>query len=269
MGLLDWVIPPNPYKLEKKKDVDGLLKALSYRLRATIRRQAADALGELGGGRAVEPLVRAMDDAQADVRAAAAAALGRLGDARALGRLISALSDAGVQVRLRSIEALGKLGDDRAIEPLLGCLDASDNELVLAARSSLQGWKKEERVNQALEKAEASLIERRRGRAEGWWKGRSSAKCDACSGAVAKSSGYLLDSCEMVSSRAYIRYAVSLRKTIMRASGGLSVPGLSTSMTDMLFDPILEVKVIWDVRGTATPWLVCEGCYQRYFRAQA
>ena len=65
--------PPDVEKMKAKRDVDGLIKALQYkRMRNTgivefdntapVRKQAADALGELGDARAIEPLIVALDD---------------------------------------------------------------------------------------------------------------------------------------------------------------------------------------------------------------
>jgi len=51
MGLFE----PNVEKLEKKKNVKGLIKALRHE-DVHVRWSAAEALGEIGDARAVEPL---------------------------------------------------------------------------------------------------------------------------------------------------------------------------------------------------------------------
>lgn len=92
-----------------------------------VRLKAASALGHLGDGRAVEPLIACVRNEQEDddVRAAAARSLGDLGDARAVEALITCLqqSDEGTAgTGAAAAEALGRLGDRRAVEPLLACI---------------------------------------------------------------------------------------------------------------------------------------------------
>jgi len=115
--------PPNVRNLTAKRDVKGLIKALTYRGDLSVRRDAAHALGELGDERAVEPLLARLKDSVWMVRAAAAWALGELGDARAVEPLIVALQDPEGWVRGMAASALGEIGDTRAIEPLLASLE--------------------------------------------------------------------------------------------------------------------------------------------------
>lgn len=67
---------------------------------------AARALGEIGGGDAVEPLVAALRDPREDVRRAAAGALGRIGDERAVEPLSRTLDDSYASVRERARSAI-------------------------------------------------------------------------------------------------------------------------------------------------------------------
>ena len=111
---------------------------------------AAEALGELGDARAVEPLITCLHDYDGVLRGYAIRALGKLGDARAveplivclkdqqwsssaaealskMGKpavepLIACLKDQNVVPRFGAIKALGQLGDARAVEPLIACL---------------------------------------------------------------------------------------------------------------------------------------------------
>jgi HEAT repeat protein len=55
-----------------------------------VRRDAAEALGEIGDARTVEPLIAVLKDKDRDVRWHAASALGEIGDARAVDPLIAA-----------------------------------------------------------------------------------------------------------------------------------------------------------------------------------
>jgi HEAT repeat protein len=73
---------------------------------------AAGALEEIGGARAVEPLIKALDSSYRNVRRAAAEVLGEIGDTRAVEPLIKALGDEDDVVREAAKEALKNLGHD-------------------------------------------------------------------------------------------------------------------------------------------------------------
>lgn len=78
------------------------------------------------GSAAVEPLLAALEDPNANVRAGAARALGKIGDIRALGSLIFRLRvDADAEVRKSAVWAM-HLGGTRAVEPLIEALHDSD-----------------------------------------------------------------------------------------------------------------------------------------------
>lgn len=81
---------PDIKKMKTNKDVEGLIEALKHK-DLTVRRQAAEALGELGDDRAVEPLIGALKDKDTWLRWCAAEALGKIGDERAVKHLIEAL----------------------------------------------------------------------------------------------------------------------------------------------------------------------------------
>jgi len=102
-GQLDVVV----FKL--RRDVDGLVRALAPENDYDVREAAADALGEIGDPRAVEPLIAALGDPDGDVREAAAEALGTIGDPRAVGPLTAALKDPSGGVRQEAEKALARL----------------------------------------------------------------------------------------------------------------------------------------------------------------
>jgi len=147
MGLFG---PPNVEKLAQKGAVKRLVQALGYRDDWTIRRAAAEALGQLGARqadaalrtRAVAPLIAALADNQAEVRMAAAEALGPLGDPRAVEPLTATLKDYAESVRQRSAIALGQIGDPRAAQPLVAVLVDRILEVRQAAAQALDrlGW---------------------------------------------------------------------------------------------------------------------------------
>ena len=114
--------PPNVDKFRAREDAPGLLKALEYQKHWRVRRDAAEALGQIGDARAVGPLIAALRDDISSVRQAAAEALGQIGDTSAVEPLIAALRDASLGVRRAAADALGQIGDRRALEPLVAAL---------------------------------------------------------------------------------------------------------------------------------------------------
>jgi hypothetical protein len=155
---------PNVEKLEEKKNVKGLIKALRYKY-WHVRQKAAEALGKIGDEKAVEPLIQALEDGYSYVQEEAARALGKIGDKRAvvpllrasrgyqlgynldvswvarwalgktLGKigepavepLIQALKNEHWSVREGAAEALGEIGSTRAVEPLIQALKDEDS----------------------------------------------------------------------------------------------------------------------------------------------
>lgn len=145
--------PPDVRKLETKRNIHGLIKALRYRKDGSIRKRAASALGELKDAKAVEALCAALKDAQDDVRWYAAEALVRIG-APAVGPLCAALKDTywellpavaeapenfGISryARRTAAEALGKIGDARAVEALCNALRDPDRYVCKNAAEAL------------------------------------------------------------------------------------------------------------------------------------
>jgi len=112
---------PNVSKMEKRRDVAGLMRACIEDRDGSVRSDAARALGDIGDTRSVETLIRALEDS--DVRSNAARALGKIGDARSVEPLIRALEDSNESFRSAAAEALGDIGDARSVEPLIGALD--------------------------------------------------------------------------------------------------------------------------------------------------
>jgi len=103
MGIFDR--KPNVEKLKARKNMKGLIKTLKYNDHY-VRGFAADALGEIGDSRAVEPLINALKDPFSDVQYYATRALGEIGDKRAVEPLTKALKYKDSGVRMRAAEAL-------------------------------------------------------------------------------------------------------------------------------------------------------------------
>jgi len=61
MGIFGRLFKPNVQRMEKKRDVEGLIKALKYE-DSIVRLRAVRALGKIGDARAVGPLIQALED---------------------------------------------------------------------------------------------------------------------------------------------------------------------------------------------------------------
>jgi HEAT repeat protein len=162
MGLFG---PPNIKKMEARRDIKGLVKALKHK-DLNVRLASVIALGKLGDVQGVEPLITVLKEGNVYMSFAAAEALGKLGDARAVEPLINALVRVGYMpkaaeealVNLGSLavepliaslkdrragvpsagaEVLGMLGDARAVEPLIALLNHQDYHARFAAAEAL------------------------------------------------------------------------------------------------------------------------------------
>ena len=98
----------HPFKLEYKKDLEALFEALKHK-DDDVRRDAAEALGEIGDPRAVDPLASALKDENSLVRQTAAYALGDIGDEKAVEPLTQALWDENVYVQNAAKKALEEI----------------------------------------------------------------------------------------------------------------------------------------------------------------
>jgi HEAT repeat protein len=120
-------------KLKASRNVKGLIFALQ-RKDPTVQYDAAEALGEIGDDRAVEPLLAALkNDETGGVRWKAAEALSKLGTPAVAG-LTSALQHDDDDVRWKAAIALGEIGDPRAISALINVL--SDNDRFVKSRAA-------------------------------------------------------------------------------------------------------------------------------------
>jgi len=139
--------PPDIEKLERERNVGGLIKALrhndaSVRAKAayamrTIQREAALGLADRRDSRVVSALIGALRDPHAEVRRKAADALGELADSRAVEPLISALSDDEPDVRQAAAGAMADQQDLRVIEPLIAALGDQDAWVRFRAAAAL------------------------------------------------------------------------------------------------------------------------------------
>ena len=103
----------------KNKDVEGLIKGLKH-WDCDLRARAAFYLGETNDPIAVEALIFAMENDDADhVKMESAKALAKIGDERAIGPLVKQSNKKESWMRRDIAESLGILGDERGIKPLI------------------------------------------------------------------------------------------------------------------------------------------------------
>jgi len=121
MGIRD-LIKPNIRKLKESKDVPGLINALEYKSKSSIRKAAAEALGKIGDKSAIKALKETLSDNNVFVRAQAAKALGEIRSSKSAFALIRSLKDPKGHVRTEVATALGKIGGDEAISALVPLL---------------------------------------------------------------------------------------------------------------------------------------------------
>lgn len=128
---------PNVEKMEKKRDVEGLIEALKHK-DSSVRYSVAVALSRIGKP-AFEPLIQALKDRNPCIRLGAAVALGKIGDVRAVEPLIQSLKDEDKFVRVRVAWALGRIGDTKAVKPLIQTLEDEEIDVQKRAVEAL-GW---------------------------------------------------------------------------------------------------------------------------------
>ena len=124
--------------LEYCSDKKAVVEALSAQLNSdpdeSVRRAIAGTLSKLPDARAVEALIKGLDDASDSVRGVCCSALGNIKDTRATDPLLSVLkNDSKPMVRLLSALALSKVKDAAAMEKLKTALENEKDERVKMA----------------------------------------------------------------------------------------------------------------------------------------
>jgi HEAT repeat protein len=121
---------------EKRRAVDALLRALDDD-RAEVRAEACASLGELGDSAALAMLIRRLDDGAPQVRQNAAIALGTLAHPDGFAPLAQALREGPADLRFQAATSIAEIDPARAFDPLAAALDDSDPQVVAAAALSL------------------------------------------------------------------------------------------------------------------------------------
>jgi len=141
---------PNIKKMEAKRDIEGLVKALKNR-DEDVRRLAAAALGNIGDARAVEYLIEALRNEEWSTQNTVANSLEKIGEP-SVGPIIEALKDDNEDARGLFALVLGRIGGAQAIIPLADML-RDKNKIVRAEAVIALGSIKDTRIIEALPKA--------------------------------------------------------------------------------------------------------------------
>ena len=117
--------------IRDEKAIEPLIRALDDG-DILVERGASEALEKMGKT-VVEPLIRTLKDGIKETRSSVAWALRKIDDERVIEPLVQALKDEDVYVRINAAWALGEKGDERALETLF---EALGNENWKARRSA-------------------------------------------------------------------------------------------------------------------------------------
>jgi HEAT repeat protein len=122
--------------VERQRAIDALVRALEDD-RPEVRMEACSSLGELAEPSVIAQLVKRLDDGAPPVRQNAAIALGTLGHADAFAPLAAALKDGPADLRFQAATSLAEIDTARAFDPLVAALADRDPQVVGAAALSL------------------------------------------------------------------------------------------------------------------------------------
>lgn len=122
--------------VEKRRAVDALVRALDDD-RHEVRAEACASLGGLGEQSALPHLIKRLADGIAQVRQNAAIALGTIGHADAFDTLAEGLREGPADLRFQAATSLVEIDEARAFEPVLAALEDKDPQVVGAAALSV------------------------------------------------------------------------------------------------------------------------------------
>lgn len=141
---------PDIKKMEREKDIKGLIRAMGYDNEESIRKEAAFALGKITDSQSPiytirnentissdtsnessnnitpDELITSLKDNNWSIRMNAAKNLVEIGEPAVLN-LINSLEDNDWQVRWYAAEILGEISDTRSIKPLINLLNDKNN----------------------------------------------------------------------------------------------------------------------------------------------
>jgi HEAT repeat protein len=126
---------PDVGALTKKRDIAGLIRALSFP-NPDVQSDAVHALGDIGP-EAVGPLVLALKKMNRNLRLGAIGALAEIRDPGAVPALADMMKDSGSEVRWQAAIALGEMNSHEAVAPLLRGLEDPDKYVRYGSAISL------------------------------------------------------------------------------------------------------------------------------------
>lgn len=134
--------------VEKRRAVDALIRALDDDL-PQVRMEACAALGELREPGALPHLIKRLDDGAPPVRQSAAIALGTIGHPDGFEPLATALKDGPADLRFQAATSLAEIDPARAFDLVLVALDDHDGEVIGAAALSVGAIAKDDAAKTA------------------------------------------------------------------------------------------------------------------------
>jgi HEAT repeat protein len=123
-------------EVEKRRAVDALVRALDDD-KADVRAEACASLGELREPTALPGLIKRLDDGIPGVRQNAAIALGTIGHPDAFEPLATALREGPADLRYQAATSLAEIDPAKALEPALAALEDRDGQVAGAAALAL------------------------------------------------------------------------------------------------------------------------------------
>lgn len=139
--------------------VDALIESLKYEnwqddyiVLNSVRSNSAEALGNIGDSKAISYLIQSLDeDPDEEVRAKSAWALGKINTNEAVDALIKALYDEYWEVRKYAANSLGIIGNKDALPYLIEALNDPDRQVRQYAAVALGKMKDEQAIPLLLE----------------------------------------------------------------------------------------------------------------------
>ncbi|MCC4771646.1 hypothetical protein FXV91_16190 [Methanosarcina sp. DH2] len=133
---------------------EALIREFEHNENKEVRVTAANALGQVKNLKVVDPLISGLkSDPSSKVRIAAANALGQIEDKKAVGALIWELEqDKSEEVRAAAADALGQIKAKDAVFPLIWVLGEDESEKVRAAAANALGQAKDKMAIEPLVK---------------------------------------------------------------------------------------------------------------------
>lgn len=117
---------PESHKHSRKQEMTALDTIPDLFGDSELRKVAAWALGRIGSDKAINALLKALDNTEPEMRTDAAEALGYIGSKKAISASYKALNDSNFWVRWRSARALGDIGSDKGITVLIEASEHSN-----------------------------------------------------------------------------------------------------------------------------------------------